>query len=200
MLIANDKPIRIIGYPESSMTEEYVQTFRKDHITNFEVITADEFFQYKNKNDYQYIISLWFDMAEKARVSAEIEKHKLDCVTYINDSVYYFDTSKIGKGCFIAHGGVVSWNVEIGDHCYLGICAMIGHDSTVGKNCVISPESGISGKCTIGNNCFFGTRATVLAKVTIIDDVHVSGVSNITKDITKPGRYAGYIARYIGEV
>lgn len=200
MLIANDKPIRIIGHPQSSMTEEYVQTFRKDDITNFEVITSDNFFQCENKNDYQYIISLWYDMAEREHVSTEIEKRNLDCITYINNSVYYFDSSKIGKGSFIAHRGVISWNVEIGDHCYLGFSAMIGHDSTLGKNCIISPFAGIAGKCTIGNNCFFAGRATVLAKVTIVNDVHVSGVSNVTKDIIKSGRYAGFAARYIGEV
>jgi UDP-3-O-[3-hydroxymyristoyl] glucosamine N-acyltransferase len=182
------------------MTEEYVQTFRKDNITNFEVTTSDAFFQCKNKNNYQYIISLWYDMKERARVSAEVEKHNLDCVTYINDSVYYFDSSKIGKGCFIAHQTIISWNAEINDHCYIGLSSKIGHDSKLGKNCIVSPYVGVSGRCTIGNNCFIGGRSTVLAKVSVIDNVHVAGVTNVTKDIVKPGRYAGYTARYIGEV
>ena len=62
MFIKNQKIIKIIGYPESSMTEEYCQVFSKEGLFDFDVILPEDFISLSNKNEYQYIIAFWMDM------------------------------------------------------------------------------------------------------------------------------------------
>jgi UDP-3-O-[3-hydroxymyristoyl] glucosamine N-acyltransferase len=57
----------------------------------------------------------------------------------------------------------------------------------------------IAGKTTVGENCTFKFKSSVLNNVNITDNVTVGALSNVTKDITKSGRYLGSIARYVGE-
>jgi UDP-3-O-[3-hydroxymyristoyl] glucosamine N-acyltransferase len=57
----------------------------------------------------------------------------------------------------------------------------------------------IAGKTTIGSNSVFNFKSSALNALNICDDVEVGAISNVTKDITIPGRYIGSVARYMGE-
>lgn len=195
MFIKNDKPIRIIGYPESSMTEEYCQFFRKDGVDDFEVILPEDFKSLSNKDKYQYIIAFSLDMKLREEISNSLDNYDLDCLTYIDDSTYVFDTSKIGKGCFLSYNSLISWNCTIGNHCYFGIKSAIGHDCLVGKNCIFSVNVVIAGKTTIGNNCSFMFDSKVLNKIKVVDNVTLNAFSNLTKNVEIPGTYIGRIAK-----
>ena len=52
MIIANHKPIRIIGYHRASGTYEFVNEISKTHPCT--VIEPDDFFALLNKDQYQY--------------------------------------------------------------------------------------------------------------------------------------------------
>jgi UDP-3-O-[3-hydroxymyristoyl] glucosamine N-acyltransferase len=69
----------------------------------------------------------------------------------------------------------------------------------MGKNSIIHAGTLIAGKTTIGENCTFGFKSSAINKINIVDNVNVGAFSNITKDITKSGKYVGTIARYVGE-
>jgi acetyltransferase-like isoleucine patch superfamily enzyme len=100
---------------------------------------------------------------------------------------------KVGKGtriqshCFICEG------VTIGDGCFVGHGVMFindlfqkggpaGGDKTLWKN------------TSIGNQVSIGSNATILP-VTICDHVVIGAGAVVTKNITKPGIYAGNPAR-----
>jgi UDP-3-O-[3-hydroxymyristoyl] glucosamine N-acyltransferase len=51
--------------------------------------------------------------------------------------------------------------------------------------------TGISGSTVIGKRCMFAGQTGIVGHVTICDDVIVTGKTMITKDIDKPGTYAG---------
>lgn len=67
-----------------------------------------------------------------------------------------------------------------------------GHNFTCGERTIFVGGTIVAGSVTIGSRCMFGGRTTIGGHLSICDDVHVAGVSGITKDITKPGRYGGY--------
>ena len=197
MFIKNEKSIKIIGFPESSGTQEVIEVFHKEGLDDAEVIEPHHFFNLEDKSQFQYIVSSILDLSLRKTICDELDTLNLDCLTYINDSVYVFPSATIGKGCFIGHQCILSWNCVVGDHCYLGMKSQLGHDSVLGKNCVLSPDAAITGRTTIGENCKFFWRSSVLNNLQICDNVTLYAFSNITKNITEPGVYAGRNAKLI---
>jgi UDP-3-O-[3-hydroxymyristoyl] glucosamine N-acyltransferase len=79
------------------------------------------------------------------------------------------DGVKIDSQVHVAH------NVQIGEHTAIAGCAAIAGSSQVGSYCTIAGGAGITGH------------------VTLTDHVHVSGVSSVTRSISKPGVYTGTV-------
>ena len=199
MIIANHKPIRIIGYRESSMNQEFVNEISKTHVCTV-VSPAD--FVTDMDTDYQHIVSVTFDFQERKKMIELIDQNNLDLVTVIHDTslVGSSPPAKIGAGTFVFPFSTIALGAQTGRHCIIGPYNLIGHYSQLGDNCITRPGVTISGKSTVGNNCVFNIKSTVTNKVTITDSVEILGLSNVVKDIDQPGRYAGSSARRISNL
>lgn len=102
---------------------------------------------------------------------------------------------RIGNRCRIQSHSFICELVEIGDHCFIGHGVMFINDlfSTGG------PAGGDATKWKstyIGNHVSIGSNATILP-VRICDHVVIGAGSVVTRDIQKPGIYAGNPARFI---
>jgi|SRR3989344_7516595 len=97
--------------------------------------------------------------------------------TKIQSHVFICELVEIGSNCFISHGAVF-----INDTFSNGGPA--GGDKNKWK------------KTKIGNNVSIGSNATILP-VTITDYVVIGAGSVVTKDIKKPGIYAGNPAKFL---
>ena len=84
MIISNNKPIRIIGYPESSMTQEFVNEISKTH--SVQVVEPSVFLKENDKNQYQYIIAVSVDLDERKYLVKLASQLDLDLITVINDT------------------------------------------------------------------------------------------------------------------
>jgi UDP-3-O-[3-hydroxymyristoyl] glucosamine N-acyltransferase len=199
MIIGNDKPIRIIGYPESSMTDGALQWLLLERSNDLEIITPETFLNHSNKSEYQYLIAFSLDMNLRKTICDEIDNLKLDCITYIHESSLVFDTCKIGKGVFIGAFSFGGYHSTIEDHCWVECYCMITHHVNIGRGSIIHGGSSIAGRTKIGKNCTFGFKSSAINNINITDNVTIGAFSNVTKPIHKPGRYVGSIARYIGE-
>ena len=51
--------------------------------------------------------------------------------------------------------------------------------------------AGVAGSARIGAHCTVGGGAVVLGHLTLVDGVHVSAASVVTRSILKPGHYTG---------
>lgn len=180
------------------MTQEFVNEISKTHKP---VIITLKDFELDINDQYQYIVSNTFDMAERKNVIDQIDKYQLDLVTVIHDSVLIGTNPEalIGAGSFIFPFTCVSLGAQIGRHCVIGPYNLIGHYSVLGNNCITRPGVTISDKSQVGNNCIFNIKATVTNKVHIVDDVEVQGLSNVVKDITVAGQYVGALARRVSD-
>jgi len=122
----------------------------------------------------------------------------------------------IGDDCFVGPFVEIQREVTIGKRCRVQSHAFICELVTIGDDCFIShgamfindmfqiggPAKGrrdLWRSTKIGNNVCIGTNATVLP-VSICDHVVVGAGAVVTKDITKPGIYAGSPARFIRSV
>ncbi len=101
----------------------------------------------------------------------------------------------IGKSCKIQSHAFICELVSIGDNCFISHGAMFIND--------LFERGGPAGgnkelwrSTRIGNRVSIGTNATILP-VSICDDVVIGAGSVVTKDITKPGIYAGNPARLL---
>jgi len=104
-------------------------------------------------------------------------------------------------------GGVV-----IGDHVELGACTtidrgaladtligdgviidnqvQIAHNVQIGANTAIAAGACIAGSARIGENCTLSGMVGVVGHISLVDNVHVTALSLVTKSITTPGSYS----------
>ena len=117
----------------------------------------------------------------------------------------------IGDNSIIGPFTEIQKGVAIGDNCRIQSHSFICELVTIGKNCFIGhgvmfinddwkkgrPAHGdrsLWKETIVGNNVFIGSNATILP-VKICDNVVVGAGSVVTKDIAKPGFYAGNPAK-----
>ena len=81
----------------------------------------------------------------------------------------------------------------------IGALTNVAHNVTIGQNCILTTNISIGGSAKIGNNCWVGMGAIIRNGVTICDDVVIGMGSVVTKDINKPGFYAGNPAKFLKE-
>jgi acyl-[acyl carrier protein]--UDP-N-acetylglucosamine O-acyltransferase len=199
MIIENDKPIKIIGYSQSSLTDGALRWFSLESKNEIEIITPELFLDLKNKSEYQYFVGFSLDMNLRKVICDEIDQLDLDCVTYIHDSCVLFDNCKIGKGVFVGAFSTITYHSEIENHCWIECYCLLPHHGKIGKGSVIHGGTLLAGRTTIGEYCTFGFKSSMINHVTMTNNVTIGAFSNVTKNITKPGRYVGSIARYVGE-
>ena len=198
MLIANDKEMMMIGFPESTLTQEAAFFVGQELKSKMHIISPDEFFAIPNKQDYQYGVAFNKEIDKRGAVIAEINALNLDCVRYMHDSVicYTKDIAKvIGRGTFIAPFSTILMGATLGDFCAVETYCLISHHVTIGDNVMLHSGTMIAGRTTVGDNCIFNFRSTVLNELTVGDNVMLNAVSTLTKDTTGSGVYIGTPAR-----
>ncbi len=122
---------------------------------------------------------------------------------------------KIGDGCFIGPFVEIQRHVTLGartrvqSHSFLCEMVKAGEDCFIGHGVVTINDPFHTGgpsfdtsewhATVLGNRVSVGSNATLMP-VSICDDVVIGAGSVVTKDITKPGIYAGNPAKFIREV
>ena len=65
MIIKNEKPLKIIGYAESTLTQESLFYGKNFVIEDTSLMTPHEFKNLQNKDDFQYFIGFALDLKER---------------------------------------------------------------------------------------------------------------------------------------
>jgi UDP-3-O-[3-hydroxymyristoyl] glucosamine N-acyltransferase len=69
----------------------------------------------------------------------------------------------------------------------------IGHNCYIGAHTAMAACVGLSGSVTVGKRCMIGGMAGIVGHLSICDDVAVTGLSMVSRSITRPGVYSGGI-------
>jgi acetyltransferase-like isoleucine patch superfamily enzyme len=85
--------------------------------------------------------------------------------------------------------------VEIGDDCVVAHGVMFINDK-FGSGSPARGDRSLWMKTSIGNRVYIGSGATILP-IAICDDVVIGAGAVVTRDIDKPGSYAGNPARLL---
>ncbi len=107
--------------------------------------------------------------------------HQLGAVT-LGDGV------EIGACTTIDRGAIDDTVIE--DGAIIDNLVQIAHNCRIGKNTAIAGCTGLAGSTIIGANCTLAGGVGVVGHVEICDNVHVTGMTMVTKSITEPGSYS----------
>jgi UDP-3-O-[3-hydroxymyristoyl] glucosamine N-acyltransferase len=97
---------------------------------------------------------------------------------------------EIGANTSIDRGALADTVIE--DGVKLDNQIQIGHNCHIGANTAMAGCVGVAGSAKIGKNCTFGGAAMVLGHLTIVDNVHISSASMVSRSILEPGQYTGF--------
>lgn len=200
MLIETDKTICLIGFPESTITQEAEYFMSKETKNKIIVMSPDDFLEMNDKDSYQFGVAFTLDIELRKRIISIINELNLDCITYIHDSVVcYTDDVKsvVGKGSFVAPHSTVLLGAKIGEHCIIETYCLISHYAELKNNVILHSGSMIAGKTIVGENSMFNFKAAALNALNIGSDIEVGAASTVTKNIDEPGVYIGTPARRV---
>ena len=107
-------------------------------------------------------------------------------------SVVVEDNVEIGSGSTIDRGMID--NTYLRENCKIDNLVHIAHNVSIGKNTAIAACTGIAGSTSVGNNCTIGGGVGINGHITICDNVHIHGMTMVTKSIKKEGSYASAMA------
>lgn len=99
------------------------------------------------------------------------------------------DDVEIGANTCVDRGALHDTVIE--DGVKLDNLVQIGHNVHVGKHTAMAGCVGVAGSARIGAHCTVGGGAVVLGHLTLVDGVHISAASVVTRSIHKPGQYTG---------
>jgi UDP-3-O-[3-hydroxymyristoyl] glucosamine N-acyltransferase len=99
------------------------------------------------------------------------------------------DDVEIGANTCIDRGALDDTVIE--DGVKLDNLIQIGHNVRVGAHSAMAGCVGIAGSAKIGRHCTFGGGAIVLGHLELVDHVHITAATVVSRSITKPGQYSG---------
>jgi UDP-3-O-[3-hydroxymyristoyl] glucosamine N-acyltransferase len=99
------------------------------------------------------------------------------------------DDVEIGANTTVDRGALE--DTVIGDGVKLDNQIMVAHNVRIGAHTAVAACVGIAGSTTIGQRCTIGGASMLSGHLTLADDVHISGGTAITSNISSPGRYTG---------
>ncbi|RMJ03869.1 UDP-3-O-acylglucosamine N-acyltransferase [Marinobacter litoralis] len=98
------------------------------------------------------------------------------------------DDVEVGANTTIDRGALGP--TVIGNGVKLDNLIQIAHNVQIGDHTAMAALSAIAGSTSIGKYCVFGGASAVAGHLNIADQVHLTGMSMVTNDISEPGVYS----------
>lgn len=99
------------------------------------------------------------------------------------------DDVEIGANTCIDRGALSDTVIE--DGVKLDNLIQIAHNVHIGKNTAMAGCAAVAGSTRIGANCTIGGAANIIGHLTLVDGVHISAATTVTRSISEPGVYSG---------
>lgn len=95
---------------------------------------------------------------------------------------------RIGSNCSIDRGALD--DTILADGVIIDNLVQIAHNVQIGENTAIAANCGIAGSAKIGKNCIMGGASGVVGHLEIADNVTLTAMSMVTKNISESGTYS----------
>ena len=118
-------------------------------------------------------------------------------LTFVHPRATLGGNVRLGEGCIVCPGAVLTCDIEVGEHTTVNVNATIGHDARVGSFCLVSGHVDITGFCKVGDRVFLGSHATMIPRTVIGDGATVAAgavvFSKVEPGVTVAGNPAARI-------
>jgi len=98
------------------------------------------------------------------------------------------DDADVGANTTIDRGAL--GDTVVGNGVKIDNQVQIAHNVVIGNNTAIAACTGIAGSTKIGQNCTFAGGVGVVGHLTLVDGVHITGMTMVTNSISEPGVYS----------
>ncbi|MES2718795.1 MAG: UDP-3-O-(3-hydroxymyristoyl)glucosamine N-acyltransferase [Pseudomonadota bacterium] len=99
------------------------------------------------------------------------------------------DEVEIGANSCVDRGALD--DTVIDDGVKLDNLIQVGHNVHIGAHSAMAGCVGIAGSAKIGKHCTAGGGAIILGHLELVDHVHITAATVVTRSILKPGQYSG---------
>jgi len=99
------------------------------------------------------------------------------------------DDVEIGANSCVDRGAMD--DTVIDDGVKLDNLIQVGHNVHIGAHSAMAGCVGIAGSAKIGRHCTAGGGAIILGHLELVDHVHITAATVVTRSILKPGQYSG---------
>ena len=99
------------------------------------------------------------------------------------------DDVEIGANTCIDRGALADTVIE--DGVKLDNLIQIAHNVHIGRNTAMAGSAAVAGSTRIGANCTIAGAANIIGHLTLVDGVHISAATTVTRSIHEPGVYSG---------
>ncbi|WP_290650213.1 UDP-3-O-(3-hydroxymyristoyl)glucosamine N-acyltransferase [Aquisalimonas sp.] len=103
-------------------------------------------------------------------------------------SVWLGDEVDVGANSTIDRGAI--GNTVLEDGVKIDNLVQIGHNVHVGEHTAMAACVGISGSTRVGRYCTIAGAVGIAGHLVIADNVHITGMAQVTKSLTEPGVYS----------
>ena len=121
----------------------------------------------------------------KKRVIDKITSPKVSYPTLIhpNAVIGNHEFVKIGQGCIICAGNMITTNIEIGNFVILNLGCTVGHDTIIKDYAAFMPSCNISGEVLIEEGVYCGTGVKIINQTSIGEYATIGAGAVVTKPI-----------------
>ncbi len=135
----------------------------------------------------------------KRAIVNKLNNNKISFPTLIHPSVIKSGGGliKIGKGCIVCAGNIITVNIEIGDFVILNLSCTVGHDTIINSFCSFMPSINISGEVRIGEGVYVGTGAKIINQLSIGANSTIGAGAVVVNDIPDNCTAVGVPAKVI---
>ena len=123
--------------------------------------------------------------------------NKFKFATIVHPNVWIHDYMKIGDGCIVYEGVILTANISIGNHVIISPKCGIGHDTVIKDYVSLLWNVNISGNDKIGEGVMFGTGSTIIQGKTVGMGAIIGAGAVVIEDIPEGATAVGVPAKVI---